>query len=290
MSINVRSNEEKRFSTISNYFQSRFGVWLLETFPELIPLWPPVVEQDVMLPVLKDKKVYCGISSGNACPNVYGYNGSDTFLLPLRQSKQGCNMAEIPTSMEEAVISVDRKYVGREIVFKRKDIKRSLFSYEISFENEEGILLSMDAITQEILSSELFIKTNAKMELYIGSKDKTYRHIAISEETCVVPARQNSMILYFIIENGIFLYYKAVPKQGIYFDEMMYVKKLEQAYHGKLVPVPRWGTYLLSICKRTGHFKLAESIAGAIYGSKIYAGVLKVLVNVKSVIEEMNEE
>lgn len=291
MTINVTSDDEKRFSTISNYFQSRFGVWLLETFPELIPLWPPVVEQDTMIPVLKGKKIYCGILSGNVCPNVYGYYESGTFLLPVKQGKQGYNMTEIPASMKEAVISIDRKYVGREIVFKRKDIEFSSFSYEILLESEKGTSLSMDAITPEILSSELFIKTNAKMELYIGSKDKTFHHIAISEETSVVPARQNSMILYFVIENSIFQYCKAISKiKHLHFDEMIYVKKIEQAYHGKLVPVPRWATYLLCSCKKAGCFILAESIARAILGSKIYYGVLKVLVNLKSDIEKMKVE
>ncbi len=291
MTIDVTSDDEKRFSKISNYFQLRFGVWLLETFPELIPLWPPVVEQDTMIPVLKGKKIYCGISSGNACPNVYGYYKSDTFLLPVRHSEQGCNMIEVSVSMKEAVISVDRKYAGREIVFMRKDIEFPSFSYEILLENEKGTPLPLDAVTPEVLSSELFIKTNAKMELYIGSKDKTFQHIAISEESSIVPARQNSAILYFIIENGVFLCCHAISKiKQLYFDEMIYVKKIEQSYHGELVPVPRWTTYLLRNCQKAGKFILAESIARAIRGSKIYYGVLKVLVNLKTDIEKMKAE
>lgn len=291
MTINVTSDDEKRFSKINDYFQSRFGVWLLETFPELIPLWPPVVEQDTMIPVLKDRKTYFGVSSGNANPNVYGYHGSDTFLMSVRQDGQGYNMIEIPASTKEAAMSVDRKYVGREIVFSRKDIEFPSFSYEILLENEKGISLSIDAITPKILSSDLFIKTNAKMELYIGSKDKTFQHVAISEENSVVPARRNSTILYFLIENGVFLCCHAIPRiKQLYLDEMLYVKKIEQSYHGELIPAPRWTVYLLHNCIRAGKFMLAESIAKAIHGSKIYYGVLKVLANLKTEIGKMKTE
>ncbi len=281
MTINVTANDEKSFLAISNFFKSRFGVCLLETFPEVIPLWPPVVEQDAMVPVLKGRKIYCGVSSGNAIPNVYGYSGSDTYLLPLKHERQECKVIEIPASMKETIISVDRKYVGREIVFKQKNIEWSSFSYEIILEDDKGTDISMSAITQEILSSELLIKANAKMELYIGSMDNTYQHIVIAKNTVVVRARKNSVILYFLVEDGVFLCRETIQVKHLDFDELIYHKKIKQAYHGKMVPVPRWAMYLLYNCKATGNLMLAESIAEAIHGSKIYVGVLKVLMDLR---------
>ena len=47
----VSVDNAREFTHISSYMKSSFGVWLLECPPELIPVWPPVVQQDYMIPV-----------------------------------------------------------------------------------------------------------------------------------------------------------------------------------------------------------------------------------------------
>ena len=43
ITINVSVENANRYQYVKNYLQRQFGVWLLQTSPELIPLWPPMV-------------------------------------------------------------------------------------------------------------------------------------------------------------------------------------------------------------------------------------------------------
>ena len=45
MHIDVSVENIERYKYVKNYLLRHFGVWLLPTPPELIPLWPPMVEQ-----------------------------------------------------------------------------------------------------------------------------------------------------------------------------------------------------------------------------------------------------
>ena len=75
--IDVSIDNKIEFTFISSYMRSNYGVWLLECPPELIPVWPPVVQQDYMIPAKNDSHVVCVVSSGNTEPNVFSYYGNE---------------------------------------------------------------------------------------------------------------------------------------------------------------------------------------------------------------------
>ena len=82
LEVNVSVYDEYLYTSISNHLKQCFGVWLLETVPELIPLWPPVTDQDVSVPVADCGSVICAVSSGNSTPGYF--TTKETGRSPFR--------------------------------------------------------------------------------------------------------------------------------------------------------------------------------------------------------------
>lgn len=123
--IDVSVDNAREFTHISSYMKSSFGVWLLECPPELIPVWPPVVQQDYMIPVKNYSKVVCAVSSGNDKPNVYSYFGNAVYRKEVKTISKGIHTVELSLGLYPTILSVDRKYAGREITFVAKALHRS---------------------------------------------------------------------------------------------------------------------------------------------------------------------
>lgn len=279
MKINVSIDNSSRFSTVNHYLRERFGIWLLQTSPELIPLWPPVVEQGTMIPVKKYSKIYCSVSSGNDSPNAYVYDGNDVSQIDVKKDCKGYNSLVFAMHTQEMTISVDRKYVGREITFERKDITYPNFTYDISLARGNEISISPQEITKEILSADFTINVNAKMEAYIGCHDKIYQHIAVRNCSVIVPARRNSEELFFMVEDGVLFHFCAstiLPKMDS--DEQITVSRIKKCCKGEKVAVPKWvETFVLGLQKK-GYYTMVSAVQNAICKGKVPIGLLKLLI------------
>lgn len=125
MRVDVSVDNEFRYTQINHHIHNRYGLWLLETVPEIIPIWPPVSEQDVLIPSGITKKVFCSVSSSNEHPQVFSYSANSVSMLNVITTN-GLSTVAIPMYNTETLISVDRKYVGREVAFARKTPYRTL--------------------------------------------------------------------------------------------------------------------------------------------------------------------
>lgn len=276
VSINVSVDDERRYTAISKYLNNHFGVLLLETAPELITLWPPIVEQDVFVPVKNTPAVYCAVSSGNSVPKVFIYSENRTTSIPVHQSASGATTIALPLK-KETIVSVDRKYVGREIVFQKKPLPVSNAKFLISIETPAGVTIDLDALTPSVLSSDLVAKSNAKMELYIGSRDKKYSPVSIRASATIVASARNTTEIIWVVENRIFQRYDAKTAYGFQKGGLHLYEKISENANGEYVPAPRWVGFLLKKWQKNGQVELVKAVTHSICNASIPRGILNLL-------------
>lgn len=272
--IDVSSKNETRFTLISNYFKRLFNVWLLETVPEIIPLWPPCALQNDYVPVTVGK-VHCAISSGNASPHVYSYNQSSVSSMAVT-FQSGNATIEIPPYSLQTTLSVDRKYVGREITIARRPVVKSDYGYQIVFERKDLSVIEVTKLRESDLASEFFISSNSKFELYVNGKNQTYQHLAIRDSKTLIPPRNDSMGIILVIEGAIFKQYKTEQSiKNVHFDESIFNAELLQHTKGTMVQAPRWVIYFSNRCRKMGYFEISATIQQLIVKGKIAIGALQ---------------
>ena len=287
--VNVSTENENRYRSINNHLNSRFGVWLLDTAPELTTLWPPtVLQQDTQVPLTSvTRKLYCSVSSGNDTPNVYFYDDLNYGSSDPQPVIEGGVI--LPFYRLEIAASVDRKYVGRETFYRRSLLPAHTFSYEIKFEDANGCPLDLEDSTQTSLIAAHSVNANAKMELWIGCKGKLFQHIAIRENTTPMPALECPEEVYQIIkENDVcsLLFYCHTRETASisHFDDVSVLTVLKKHRYGPLVPVPAWVACFVRDCSKRGNIMLARFVCGEISGSKIPLGFLNALFSMKKAV------
>lgn len=278
ITINVPIENANRYQYVKNYLQRQFGVWLLQTSPELIPLWPPMVEQGAMIPAKSNAKVYCSVSSGNDEPNVYRYDGFKVFPMAVNKAEGGCHTVSFIIHSQEVFLSVDRKYAGREIAFQSKKIIHPKHEYNFCIEKENGDFVEWKDVTKDVISEACFLNSNAKTEIYIGTRDKIFQHISIRERRVAVSAQYNSEEIMFVEEGGVFIHYRAkTANKGKSLKEILTVDKIRKCYQGELVPVPYWVENMFLKWKRMENNRILNEVKRMIVNGKIPVGILKIL-------------
>lgn len=281
MIIKISITDTQEYNSVSRYLKNQFGVWLISTPPELIPLWPPVVSQDVLIPALDSSNLYCSVSSGNDSPNVYSYSKNNVIKVPVSEDEHGSKTIFVSLGSLTATLSVDRQYVGREITIARKNIEKPVFSYDFSFETKNGTHISFDCVTTKDLSNDLLVKSNAKFELYVGSTDKTYQHISIRNTEDELPCRRGSVEIMVTVENGIVKQHfcqSSLPKM---LDERILIADFEKASVGECVTAPLWINEVIDRCRSKKYSKLMFSIIQLIHNGKLPIGALRYLSKIK---------
>ncbi len=289
--INVSTDDSYSFSSVSNYFKRYFGVWLLECPPELVPLWPPVVQDDGFVPVSKRTSIICAVSSGNAFPNVYVYSEYGISKKEINQDYYGIKTVDITVGSRPITLSVDRKYVGREITFLSKRIPESAFQYEISIDNGKS-LLPVFNLTEKELSSEFSLISNSKMELYAGTKGKSYRHIPIREDATVVPAMRGTVELFLVVESTIIQMVHCINETADSFVDENIIQQIQRAGRDHMVPMPRWADHTIRSIKNSHNNTLFNLVIATVNKGKIPIEVLKLLhgINLERVKQDVSRK
>lgn len=280
ISIDVSVKNVDRYKYVKNYLLRQFGVWLLPTPPELISLWPPVVERGMMIPVKSHAKVYCSVSSGNEEPNVFRYDGHKVSSLIVDSYEKGIHTVDFSVSSQEVILSVDRKYAGREICFQTKVITNSKFEYTVSVEKENGSLLEWEDVTGDFFSEAFCLKSNARMEMYLGSRDKVFRHIAVREPRVSVSAWHNTAEVLFVAENVVLRYLQvSVANEAKILKKQFTVDNIRESSMGEQVPVPYWVADLFLAWRKEGSVAIFEEVKRMIGNGKISVRLLEALYN-----------
>lgn len=276
--IDVSVENIERYKYVKNYLLRQFCVWLLPTPPELIPLWPPMAEQGVLIPVKNQKKVYCSVSSGNDEPNVFRYDGYKVSSLIVDNYQKGIQTVEFSVSSQEMILSVDRKYAGREIGFQAKEIVHPKFEYDFSVEKENGSLLEWKDVTKDILSKAFIVNSNFRVEMYIGSQDKVFRHILVREPRVAVDAKYNATDVLLVVENSILKHFQASDTNKVEgLKTQLTVNKIRKCSVGERVPVPHWVVNMLLVWRKEGLVSIFEEVKRIIGNGKIPVRLLEIL-------------
>lgn len=274
VTIEVSSKDEFRFTLISNYFKSVFNVWLLDTAPEIIPLWPPCILQDVLVPVTEGK-IHCSVNSGNAMPHVYSYTDSFVSSVQVTQQNERATI-EIPSYSSLTTLSVDRKYAGREITISRRPFKLPNYQYQFDFRRNDTSSIDVSNLGKDDLASDFSIITNAKLELYIGSENNTYQHVSVRSANTLIPSRNDSCSIILVIEDSVYEQYQIERTENrSEFDEIRFISGLYAYAKGTMVQAPRWVIYFSDRCRKMGYFAVAAAVLRLITNGKIAIGALQ---------------
>lgn len=275
--INVSVDNKAVFSAISQYLYRHFGIWMLECQPELVPLWPPVIQSDVYSPIFPQANIVCGVSSGNNKPNIYIYSDYGVNQKKAESTANGIWMVEVSAGKRPVTLSVDRKYVGREATFLFKDIPVSNNICEADLLSDRGETIEWANVDERFLSGKFTIRSNGKMELYTGSREKNYRHISIREAITQIPARENTQELYLTNGEGILRHICISNKSEIIDDLAIIATKIRNSRKCRMVPIPVWADAMIRSLKRHHSLKLYDSIMAFIENGNIPVEVLKQL-------------
>ena len=275
MTVNVSLQNGRRYSQISDFFRYRFGVGLLETAPDIIPLWPPVIERDVSIPA-RDSRVFCAITSGNDDPSVYSYVGNQVLNIPVQKDRNGEKHIFVKAGAIDTVLSVDRKYVGREIVFRAKSLAHSTATYDLCIHSHHGNTILPGEIAHGDLSEGGILTSNSKFDLFLGSADHSFLRIPVRANETLLPTISNLKILLAAVDGGVF-YSQSVINPASVTQVELDIQSLVQQFRGEYIPVPRWVCTLLNDLTKKGLTSVVQVIAGHISNGKLPAGAIKAL-------------
>ncbi len=246
--INVSLDDKTQFAVIDKYLKSHFGVWLVECLPELIPLWPPVFQSESLSPVACKPKVCCAVSSSSAIPSVFVYSDSGVSEVKVNKSINGINTIDVRVGGRPVTLSVDRKYVGREVSFLMKSQPQCDFDYRFELGDRKGNRFPWKDINSKLLSDDFVVFSNSRMELYVGTSNKELRRFPLKSAETIVPAMKNSVELFFVVESRVVYHYRCDNRNAKHIENDSLCAQIQKIRCGQMVPIPRWAwSYICSL-------------------------------------------
>jgi hypothetical protein len=258
--IDVSVDNRREFTLISSYMKSNFGVWLLECSPELIPVWPPVVQQDYMIPVKNDSNVICVISSGNAYPNVFSYSGNAVYRKDVKTVSKGIHIVELSLGLFPTILSVDRKYAGREVSFIAKSLHRSNYSYDFSYINSVGEKKKLAEISKSEVDKGFLLESNSKYALYLGTSEMIYKHISIREHRTQISENKDITEIFLLIGSCVYDCIKLNKEVTSNTSIDSFSQIIIASAKGALIPTPLWVNHILQYLKKNQYEQLYQTI------------------------------
>jgi hypothetical protein len=272
-------NRSRILQNIGDDLFNLFGVRLNEETSEILSLWPPVIQTDVCTPVFTSTKLFANVISSNPSPNVYYYrNGLGTPEKWVAKDK----MITLPFLYGEVIFSVDRKYVGRESYFVKRNITPITYDNNIEFYNGDKLVENTNKLRLDSLKDS-YIRCNSKMDLIAKSNNYTFRKIPIREDTYPINTFKYGDELIFVAEDNIAghtVLCRDRQKTSLLLYESL-LNELNKASYGVPVPVPGWVYKVVKKMVLIKEYDLANSIKNHIHNNKISYGVYVLLTKYK---------
>ena len=275
--IDVSVDNRREFAYISKYMKSSFGVELLKCPPELIPVWPPVVQQDYVIPVKKHSSVICVVSSGNTEPKLFSYSGNAVYRKDIKTVSSGIHTVEFTVGLNPTILSVDRKYAGREVVFVSQPINRSSYSYDFSFINSAGEENELSKIGKSEVAKGFMIKSNSKFDLYLGTSEMVYKRFSIRKQQTQISGIQGINELCLMIGSNICDRIKFNKESVSSLDSSVASQNILASARGQMIPVPVWVYGILRYVQKRNYNQLYCAITKTIKNNMIYVETLRQL-------------
>lgn len=275
--IDVSVKNIRDFTLISSYIKSNFSVWLLECQPELIPIWPPVVQQDYMIPVKVESNVVCVVSSSNNEPSVFAYSGNTVYKKDVNTILNEIHTVELSISQYPTILSVDRKYAGREVTFVAKALHHSNYAYDFSFIGSTGEKNELATISDSEVAKGFIVESNSKFDLYFGTSEMIYKHLSIIDKQTSITSFQGVNEICLLIGSRVYSCIKFNKYVVTGTDINNISQKIITSAKGQLIPIPVWVNHILRYLKTNQYEKIYNSIIRTMVNDKIYIETVRQL-------------
>ncbi|CDM70052.1 hypothetical protein CM240_2935 [Clostridium bornimense] len=167
--IQITPYDDIEFKRIAEYLLLNFKIGLLYCKPEIIPLWPPVVQKDSNFNLIhSNKDLICTVKTGNDVPKIYSYIEDKVTELFIPSFGDNCFKIKVYPNSNK-FLSVDRKYIGNEVIFSNihQELiygKLNCILYDI--DNTNNIININTEYTLSKKYVDLIAKSNNKLNIY----------------------------------------------------------------------------------------------------------------------------
>lgn len=287
-SINV-SVESSRFNSINSYFYSRFKVWLLEKAATVLPLWPPIIDHGDQLVFSNKATIYCDVESGNSAPKVFTYSGKDARQIPVDEDYHSNKTVKLGVyAFEPTVVSVDRKYTGREICIRKAPPITSTSSNDIvvTKENEEVIDTTF-CVDSAVLQDGIIITTNTKFTAVLETANHVFKSIPIVDTQTTIEPYNGLKRMYFTYGSSPYGYVIlhsfeiSASKKACDIDERVILAEVQKYITGAAITAPLWIKELLLWCNINDLHRLSAFLKIALHDGKISEQLARYLSNLR---------
>lgn len=258
------------FSRINDYMHRLFDVWIIEKEASMIPIWPPTINQNGYLSVSTSRYIYCSVESGNEKPKVFSYKSNQATEEKVYFDKYNNRSIRVPISQLETMLSVDRKYTGREIGLRKGNIPTPKSFPSIVLHSGEKEINFGNRISSYDIKNGIYCTTNVKGKIVVKSRTNVYHEISVDREQVsfnvipgiseIVVEVSNSYLTPIVIED---------KSHSFLIDEAELIKKIRKCRSGALIAAPRGVRNFIEICNRQHYYKLQQFIASLIRNGKI---------------------
>lgn len=275
------SADSRRFETLNTFFYENFKVWLVEQTATIIPIWPPIIERGDWVSFSHKEQVYCSVESGNSSPKVFTYSGSDAFEIPVKIDTNNNKSVKLNVfSSDHVMISVDRKYTGREVGIRKgaQPLVTADRTIELLVDNVE--MVCDEPVDYESISSGITVKSNTKITLIQKSKKHIYRTIAIDQSSVSIdsPNDIDELIMAYGRLGVGFIPFDVVSivhhKKNIALDENLIVAQIQSNAKGDMILAPIWIREILYYCSKHNYHRIQQAITNSIFRGHIQKGLV----------------
>lgn len=272
--------DSSRFETLNTFFYDHFKVWLVEQTATIVPIWPPIIERGDWISFSQKGQVYCSVESGNDSPKVFTYIGSNTFDIPVKIDANGNKSAKFNIySNAHTMISVDRKYTGREVCIRKGTLPDARTDHTVKLFVDETEIIHDKPVDYESVSKGITIKSNAKFTLSLKSKKHIYRTVAIDQSSVSIdiPNDADELIMAYGRIGVGFVPFESVhithPQKITTFDETIIVTQIQSHAKGDMILAPIWIREIISYCSQNQYYKIQQAITASICNGRMRKGL-----------------
>ena len=230
-----------------------------------------------MIPVKNDSKVVCAVSSGNDKPNVYSYFGNAVYRKEVKTISKGIHTVELALGLYPTILSVDRKYAGREITFVAKALHRSNYSYNFSFISSTGEKNELTQISKREVSKSFLLESNSKLELYLGTSEMVYKHLSIRKHQTLISDNQEIAEISLLIGSNIYACINLNKKTLSNTNLNSFSHTIIASAKGSLIPTPSWVNHILQYLKGNRDEQIYQAIIKTMVNDKIHIETVRQL-------------
>ena len=249
-----------------------------------MPIWPPIIERGDWISFSPKGQVYCSVESGNDTPKVFTYRGSDALDVPVKIDACGNKSVKINVcSSEPVMVSVDRKYTGREVGIRKGTLPDATTGHTVRFFVDETEIVRGSSIDYESISSGITIKSNTRFTLLQKSKKHIYRTVAIDQPSVSIdiPNDADELIMAYGRIGVGFVPFESVdishPQKNTVFDEAIIVTQIQSHAKGDMILAQMWIREIISYCSQNQYYKIQQAITASICNGRIRKGIVMYL-------------